>query len=259
MAYRKLFFLIFLGVAGFFVFRNTQQPPFSPFQIESSLPVNPDWKTPPPPEAERRVFLSSPFKFLGEGAQAYAFESCDGKYVIKFFKMRRFTPDWKDHLCPHLAYRRLKNLRWVFNGYRKAYDQFREDTGLIYVHLAKTDYLHQTITVIDQKGESHTIDLDQTEFVIQEKAELIFTHLRRLQESQGPSAVEEAIGEVLKLVERRIEKGYADRDNGVTNNYGFVGNRPIQLDIGRLYQGTRENQLEHVRSRIALWQRENSE
>lgn len=231
------------------------QSSFSPQQIASTLPVHPEWVTPSANDEQRKILALSPFKFLGEGAQAYAFESSDGKYVIKFFKMRRFTPDLIDCLCPHLAYRRIKNLRWVFNGYKMAYDQFREDTALIYIHLAKTNDLHQSIEVMDEAGQSHFIDLDQTEFVVQEKAELIFDHLRRLNLAER----QKAISSVLSLVQRRIDKGYADRDNAVSNNYGFVGDRPIQLDIGRLYEGTRENQLEHVKNRIQLWERENAE
>ena len=62
---------------------------------------------------------------------------------------------------------------------------------------------------------------------------------------------------MLELVKRRIDKGYSDRDKGVSNNFGFVGERAIQLDIGRLYKGSKEGQFEHVQQRIERWQKEN--
>jgi hypothetical protein len=259
MGYRKLFILGVVVATGFFFFRKTPDDGFSAKQISSSLPIHPEWAV-PHLESDRQLkkIFSSPFKFLGEGAQAYAFESEDGKYVLKFFKMRRFTPSWDDYLCPHVVRRRLKNLRWVFNGYKMAYDHLREDTGLVYIHLTKTDYLNQRVVLIDHEGDATTIDLDQTEFVVQEKAELIFDRLSRLAQQGDQKVLQSAIQSVLALVQRRIDKGYVDRDTAVTNNYGFVGDRPIQIDIGRLYEGTKEKQLERIRNRIDQWRIENS-
>ena len=171
--------------------------------------------------------------------------------------MRRFSPSTADYLCPHVVRRRLKNLRWVFNGYKIAYDNFRQDTGLVFIHLAKTDYLKQKVWIVDDKGIEHQIDLDKTEFVLQEKAELLFDRLAKLQKAGDQQGMQKSIAAVLELVKRRIDKGYADRDRGVSNNYGFVGDRAIQLDIGRLYKGVKEGQFEHVQQRIQRWQQEN--
>lgn len=255
---KRLFTLALLLAAGAFAYQKfTSTEGFSEDKISSSLPIHPQWTIPVPTEAAQiKEILGSSFKFLGEGAQAYAFESADGKYVLKFFKMRRFSPSTADYLCPHVVRRRLKNLRWVFNGYKIAYDNFRQDTGLVFIHLAKTDYLKQKALIVDDKGIQHNIDLDKTEFVIQEKAELLFDRLAKLQKARDQQGVQKSIAGVLALVKRRIEKGYADRDKGVSNNYGFVGERAIQLDIGRLYKGSKEGQFEHVQERIHRWQKE---
>lgn len=260
MASRKrLIFLILLLVVGVLVYQNISSTEgFSEDKISSKLPVYPEWTIPVPAEQQQiKTILGSRFTFLGEGAQAFAFESADGKYVLKFFKMRRFSPSTADYLCPHVVRRRLKNLRWVFNGYKIAYDHFQKDTGVVFIHLAKTDYLKQSALLVDDTGKEHLIDLDKTEFVLQEKAELLFDRLAKLNQSGDQQGAQQAITAVLELVKRRIDKGYADRDKGVTNNYGFVGDRPIQLDIGRLYRGVKPGQLEHVQRRIEQWQAEN--
>ena len=260
MASRKrYFYLILFLAAGSLLYRTfSSTEGFSEDKISSSLPIHPQWTIPVPAEsAQIKEILGSRFKFLGEGAQAFAFESTDGKYVLKFFKMRRFSPSLADYLCPHVVRRRFKNLRWVFNGYKIAYENFKKDTGLVFIHLAKTDYLNQTAFVIDEKGVEHQIDLDKTEFVLQEKAELLFDRLTKLQKAGDQQGTKQSIAAVLDLVKRRIDKGYADRDKGVSNNYGFVGDRPIQLDIGRLYKGVKEGQFEHVQQRIQRWQAEN--
>jgi len=256
---KRIFLLALFLAAGAFCYQQSKTVAgFSEDKIASRLPVYPQWTIPVPAEPlQIKEILASRFKFLGEGAQAFAFESQDGKYVLKFFKMRRFYPSKADYLCPHVVRRRLKNLRWVFNGYKIAYDNFRQDTGLVFIHLAKTDYLKQKVLIVDDKGIEYQIDLDKTEFVLQEKAELLFDRLTRLQRAKDQEGVQQSIAAVLQLVKRRIDKGYADRDRGVSNNYGFVGDRAIQLDIGRLYKGVKAGQYEHVQQRIERWQKEN--
>ena len=236
---------LIIGVSFFFIPSAPQK--FSVKVISSSLPPHSRWAISDPAP---RDILSQKFTFLGEGAQAIAFQSEDEKYVLKLFKMRRFTPSFTDQLCPHVVRRRLRNLHWVFNGYKNAYQDLRTDTGLVWIHLAKTKNLHQTLTLLDQDGNEHLIDADATEFVIQEKAELIFDHLSRLQREGKTSDVKKAIASIYVLVQHRIDMGYADRDKAVSNNYGFVGDRPIQLDTGRLYKGHKAGKLEHIQNRI---------
>ncbi len=246
---------IFLGLIFYFCLKSTSLTS----TIDSKLSPQPEWMLPAPASHEEnriRTILSQKLTFLGEGQQAIAFESEDEKYVVKFFKMRRFEPSWVDYLCPHVVRRRIRNLNWIFNGYKNAYLDLRKETGLVWIHLAKTDYLHQPITVIDQKGIEHQIDADATEFVIQEKAELIFDRLSRLYREGKIAEMESAIDRYYAFIQARMDKGYVDRDKGVTNNYGFIGDRPIQLDIGRLYKGVREGQLERIQRRVEKWRNE---
>jgi hypothetical protein len=258
---KRYFYLILLLIVGTFLYQKfSSNEGFSKDKISSSLPIHPEWTILAPTQEQQKQLkkiFASRFKFLGEGAQAFAFESQDGKYVLKFFKMRRFSPSIADYLCPHVVRRRLKNLRWVFNGYKIAYENFRKDTGLIFIHLAKTNHLQQTVVIVDDKGNEHKIDLDRTEFVLQEKAELLFERLAKLYKAGDRQGAQKSIAAVLELVKRRIDQGYADRDKGVSNNFGFVGERAIQLDIGRLYQGIKEGQFEHVHHRIQRWHVEN--
>lgn len=239
-----------MTVALYFFSSSTAPASFSPEMVSSTLEPHPQWAIADPAP---RSILSQKFTFLGEGAQAIAFASEDGKYVLKLFKMRRFTPSYMDQLCPHVVRRRLKNLHWVFNGYRNAYQDLRRESGLVWIHLAKTSTIHQTLTIFDRDGIEHHIDADATEFVIQENAELIFRRLTRLYKEGKKSELEKAIASIQALVQYRIDKGYVDRDKAVSNNYGFVGNRAIQFDIGRLYKGQKPGQLERINNRIEEW------
>ena len=212
----KLIFSVLAVLGASLYFFISPSTAFSPELVSSNLAPRPMWSIPDPTASEAEnlhTLLSQKFTFLGEGEQAIAFQSEDGKTVLKLFKMRKLTPSFRDKLCPHVVRRRLRNLQWVFNGYKNAFQDLRKETGLVWIHLAKTKNLHQTLTVIDKTGTEHHIDADSTEFVIQEKAELIFHRLSRLRKEGKTSELEKAIASVHALIRHRIEKGYADRDS----------------------------------------------
>jgi hypothetical protein len=227
---------------------------FSVSKITSSLPFNPHWATDPLSLSVKDEILGQKYRYLSSGAQLYAFVSEDGKYVIKFFRMKHLIPSFVDYFRPEKKKRREENLRFVFQAYKMAYDDLKKEAGLVYVHFNKTSDLNTTLTVIDKLGRYHLIDLDKTEFIVQERAELIFSHLSKLDEGKR----KEAIAAVLSLVQCRIDKGYADHDKAVSHNYGFVGDRPIHLDIGRLYKGERKGEYKRIEERIGKWVKENS-
>lgn len=209
---------------------------FSVKKITSTLTYHPEWETAPP---SINLFDQN-YSYLASGAQVYAFASDDGKYVIKFFRMEEEE----------------QNLPAIFNAYKLAYDELREESGLVYIHLNKTNCLQKKLCVIDRLGRTHVIDLDKTEFIVQEKAELIFTRLSKLLGDK--EATQKSVDAVLGLVQRRIEKGFADQDKAVSHNYGFVGDRPIHLDIGRIFKGEKKGEYERIAARIETWLQEHS-
>jgi hypothetical protein len=253
---KKRYFLgLIIAVLAFWYLQENEAG-FSVEQVQSSLPYRDKWASEIDPGL--KPILQQTYRYLGEGAQAFAFASDDGKYVLKLFKMRRFSPSMADYFCPLLVRRRLKNLNWVFNGYKIAHDEFPEDTGVVLIHLNKTDDLKTTLTLIDEEGKSHLLDLDSSEFIVQERVEeLIFDRLKRLYQEGRIAEAEASEKAILTLIDRRLAKGCADRDKAVSNNYGFIGDRPIHLDLGRLHKGVRPRQREHVEKRIRHWKREN--
>ncbi len=229
---------------------------FSLSRISAELTYHPEWEVAPPAQDMDAVF-SQEFHYLASGSQSYAFESADGKYVLKFFKMKHLLPSFRDHFRPGIVERRMKNLQTIFDAYKNSYDHLREETGLVFLHLNPTKGLHRTITISDRLHRRHSVDLDNYAFLVQEKAELLFTRMERLLKSGDLQGVHQAYASICSLVERRIAKGFADQDKAVSHNYGFVGDRPIQFDIGRLFRGTKEGEYERIRKRIERWMQEN--
>mgnify|MGYP001612059639 FL=1 len=151
---------------------------------------------------------------------------------------------------------REKRLSSIFEAYKMAFEGMQEDAGLVYLHLNKTKDLSKKITVIDRLRLSYEIDLDQVEFVVQERAELIFDRLKTHIKQKDTEQLNASIAEMMHLVKRRIDKGISDHDKAVKHNYGFVGDRAVQLDVGRIFYGEKPRDYDNILERIEKWRDE---
>jgi hypothetical protein len=122
----------------------------------------------------------------------------------------------------------------LFERYQLAFDEIPEESGLIYLHLDPSTCLSQSLQVIDKRGRSFEVDLNQSPFVLQEHGELVTTYFSHLMEQGEKAQAEEGIKALHAMFYSRAQKGITDRIQTVHNNYGFVNGRAIQIDLGRI-------------------------
>lgn len=150
LAFLILLIIFPIAIMGAGLYCCSYKRGFSINKISSKLPYNEMWDTQSLTSDEkeklRKEILSQPFYYLSSGTQCYAFVSQDGKYVIKFFKMHKILPKkWlKD-----VPFSFFEKYRWesiakkqngslnIFKSFKDAYEQLREESGLIYLHLNK--------------------------------------------------------------------------------------------------------------------------
>jgi hypothetical protein len=214
-----------LFVIGFFSvarFCKTQTDGFAITKITPSfIPLS--WPAHLPAEKTRSI-LHQPFTYLGKGVQSFVFASADGEYVIKFIR--------QDH-WGHRKKKKQSRLTRDFTSYQIAYDHLRDETGLLYLHLSPTDFLHEKITIIDRLGIHHVLDLDQYEFIVQRKAALIYPTLEKWIAEKKIEEAKEALSSLVHLLDLRLQKGIFDKDSDLNTNFGFLGTQAMQIDIGR--------------------------
>lgn len=180
--------------------------------------------------------LDQPYTYLGSGNHTYAFESFDGKFVIKFFKqkhMRIQTP----FLSKTTIKKRIREREESFNSYLIAYKHLQEETGLLYLHLNKTGHLGIVLKLIDQHRDSVEINLDEMEFLIQKRGTLAFDHLEKLIEQGAYEDALSGICSLFKLIAKRNQMGIYDKDLQFYKNFGFIHGEAIEIDIGELKTG----------------------
>ncbi len=239
-----LFPLIILGGGLAFCWHSKG---FNIEKISSKLTYNEMWGIPPLNQEEISSFVtnvfSQPFYYLGSGEQCYAFQSEDGQFVLKFFKMHQLLPkDWLNDFPFSLfenyrfnnVEKRKQLIHEVFSSIKASYDHLQEKTRLLFIHLNKTRDLKIKATLFDKEGKKYLVDLDSKEFFLQRKAVRIYDHLVNLMKQGEEERVRICIRSLFEVVIARCEQGLADLDIGVRNNYGFIQDEAVIIDCGSL-------------------------
>lgn len=216
---------------------------FRYYYLLSNLPNDERWEFPPLSVDEKKnvdALLAQEFTFLGSGGWCFAFLGADGTTVLKFYKhthlrldkvMKRFSFKKlisKSDPLPKDAYYFQE---FNFKSCALLYQHAKELTGILYAHLNKTENLLPQVVLIDNIGVRHTIDLDKTEFILQQKADLLIPHLQKQMASHNVEGAKNSIDALLNCIVKLYDKGIRDHDSSIRNNYGFTEEGAIALDI----------------------------
>lgn len=212
--------------------------------MTADFPYHSEWETHPLSPVEQQRLdeaLNQSYTYLGKGCQAYVFESKDGKYVVKFFKYQRFRlKPWEEYIPFYEDYRKRKlkhkqeKLERFLLSWVVAYNDLKEETGLVFVHLNKTTTLNHRLSIQDKLGLHNELDLDQLQFCIQRKAEMLATALLRLKAENKLEDAKQLAAKTLNLLINDYKRGFVDNDPALMQNTGVVDGNPIHVDIGQL-------------------------
>lgn len=241
--------VVFIVIRGYYALTDD----FRLANITHPMPYEKAWEVPSPSEEGKEnihKILQQPFTYIGKGAQSYVFESQDGKYVLKFFKFKHLRPSvFLDALPPigflktykeKQAARKQRKLFGVFNAYRLAYEVDKKESGLIFIQLNVEGNPQREVTIVDKIGITHTLDLQHYPFILQEKGETLRVVMSRLLSNGDVETAKKRLNQILDMYAQEYQQGIYDHDHGVMQNTGFIGDRPIHLDVGKL---TRQEEM----------------
>jgi hypothetical protein len=190
--------------------------------------------------------LKQKFSYLGCGKQMTAYESEDRCYVIKFFNPRSVLDENWFHRPTKLI--RFNSLKWIwrvyfqqkdrleryFYRYELSFKDLKDETALLYVHLDAGTALPQTIAVESKEGVLYHLNATTHPFVLQKKVEMTMTRIDRLMNTGKVEEAKESVRQIFALFHARAKKGYKDKLQYIHKNYGFIGDKAIQFDTGRI-------------------------
>lgn len=229
--------LLVAGTSGFYAAVHYLSDGFHVSKISATLPVS----TAELPVPIKEI-LSENFFYLGKGSQFYVFESEDGKYVLKFFRMNRYKPIRLPAQLPLPSFleviqtlrlnKKEMGLSSLHQSCLLAEQKLREETGLVYLHINKTLSDAQTV-VHDPLRRPHSLAIDHYPFLIQKKAEPALSYLSHLLEQGKRKEAEMALADLSALIARRCQKGIKDDDPEIYKNAGFLEGRALFIDVGQ--------------------------
>lgn len=172
--------------------------------------------------------VQKPFSYLGKGSQAIAFESADGRYVLKFFLMEHFHTKVRIRS----PFRKLPapRIRWdVLERYTIAFQELKEETGLVAIHLSANTTDLPSCTLKDPKGHLHVIDLNRFSFLVQKKGSCITDQFHQLsleQQRHVASSLE-------ALTTSLARKGFYNlRASFKDENFALLDDKALIIDVG---------------------------
>jgi len=217
-------------------------------QIISHYPFNPDWAVQTPPETIQFVNMltQQPFYLIGKGFQVTAFVSEDGEYVLKFIHQGRlkevpflhnpigylFSKDFQAKMDERQEHREE-----IFSSSKMAYEEFPEESGMLYIHLNRTsDNQIKGIKLHDNTGLSYRVRGDDTCFVVQKRAHYVLPTIKALMSAGKVAEAESRINQIFDLLLTMAKKGFLDGDVALmrNNNIGFVADRAVYIDTGHI-------------------------
>ncbi len=226
---------------------------FNPSVIISKFENRPEWEVNITPHHDRFFYVVSQqqLNWIGRGAQALAFETQDGKYVVKFFQIGRIKNDVDKGFLGELFSReskekrqeRLNHREEIFISSKMCFEELSDETGIIYVHLNKTVDKIKGIKLVDKFGQSHRIRGDEACFVVQKKASYLIPTLTNLMDEGDLQAAEQRVDQIFQLLLSVAKKGFTDGDDALirNNNIGFAQDRAIYIDTGHITRASNLN------------------
>lgn len=204
------------------------------------------WDIPPLASGQDKALheiLSQDFTYLTKGSHCYAFISQDQRYIMKLHRypshMRKFP--WLNRLSYLFDAKRirikeynLKQYAYYMDNYKKSFENLKEETGVILLHINRTDHFKKTITLIDKTKNRYRVNLDDVTFILQKRADLIYPTLHQYIANNEIGKAKEVISRILELNVNTCKKGYINNDPVLKRNYGLLKERAIFIDIGDL-------------------------
>jgi len=220
---------------------------FSVGNITSNHVDHPLWDVPMLAGSDRDEIeqaLTQEYKYLGKGHQAYAFESADGRYVLKFLKFQVYSyhpivnalplpSSWSEALDKKLAHKGDKRDD-VFRSWLLANGDLKDETGVIYIHINRKKEFDKTVQLYNKMGMSYRIPLDDYVFMVQRKAELIEKVFERSYKENRIEDGKHLLDQMLSLYISEYERGLAEKDKYIVRNTGVHDGKPMHIDTGRL-------------------------
>ncbi|MBA3237438.1 MAG: hypothetical protein H0T62_03690 [Parachlamydiaceae bacterium] len=220
---------------------------FSVANISSDHSDRPQWDIEPLTSIEAEEVesaLAQEYSYLGKGHQAYVFESKDKRYVLKFLKFQKYRhhpivaalplPEFIFKILQKQKIHKEEKRDALFTSWKIAFSKLKDQTQVVFIHINRTEPFDKILTLYNKAGYAYQLDLSQYAFLLQRKADLFDETLKRQMDSGNLTEAKALLEGLFTLYQSEYQQGIFEEDRYIVRNTGVIGNKPIQIDTGRL-------------------------
>jgi hypothetical protein len=194
------------------------------------------------------TLLQEPFTYLSRGNSCYAFISQDHKYVLKFQRIpshKRIGAFLFNTSSYFLNKNEKKMQRWSSNiaSYISCYTDLQKETGCLFLQAHPHSGLKKKAILIDKAKNRYELDLNNTTFILQERAKLVLPTLQEFIYKEEFDLAKCAITHILELLTSTFSKGYIYTDPVIQTNFGLLPDRAIFIDMGSIRKNSSSQNL----------------
>lgn len=212
-------------------------------------------------KSELEELLKQKYSYFSRGLQSFCFLSEDGKTVLKLFNNRyqtkialwkyaSYLPFFYKTASDKIVYLESK-LKMTFESYQIASELFPQETALIYFQAHPAKQLNVWVTLVDNLGIEHSVDLNQSAFILQKKAIPFYFYLEQLIKGQDWLQCQRIIKKLFDLSLLRLKQGISDRDPLIRTNFGVIDGEPIYIDVGPFVKSSSAYNPTHARKELS--------
>lgn len=218
-----------------------------------------EWEAAPLPLDQEKKIFSQPFTYLGKGRQSYVFESRDGRYVLKLFRLGRSKIMYGRETVRTLRkaiglkVREEKpfeeRMAAIFSSCKQIFERGAHLSQLVWIHLNPKKGTLPPILLRDRWGRKIWVNPEKDRFVIQRKGEVFFIRLKA-QRDRKPM-----IQAYLRLLDQLAGQGLSITDPTMGRNFGYLDGEAFLLDVGSIVYNPKEAEATkvHFISRLEQW------
>lgn len=215
------------------------------------------------------AILQQTYTYLGRGHQCYAFGSEDGKLVIKLPRYDRYRLSFFQRTCPfsfltsnrEIIRKDIERRRdFLIRSFELAFEELREETALLHLHLHRTEHLTQPLVIKDRLGRTYRLDPNRTAFLVQEKKPVMMAFFQEQLKKGDRKGAEEILDAFLHVITVRSEKGIYNKDPSFMRNFGWEEGKGVQIDVGSFYRKpnvsskeAREKSFQETTTHVKNW------
>jgi len=188
------------------------------------------------------ALTEEPLTLSGMGSQCMVFSSPSSPYLCKICKAGRYQlPLFLEWLPLRvLEYKKQKKQRrreQDFLSYLVAHEYLQEQTGITYVHLAKTSHLQTSLRVQTPLGFIQHLSCDDLLFYVQKRASPLLPFLQKSLQEKRFQELHAFFYTLFSWMRDSCQKGLFIKDiksHHLMKNLGVLEGKPLWMDPGRI-------------------------